>query len=79
MSKYVKFSQALEAMIRGKRAKLKNGKAVYSIRCYQNRLTQRDDMRMYVENTVGKVSRVREINVRFITMFDWEIIDDEID
>lgn len=79
MSKYVKFSQALEAMIRGKRAKLKNGKAVYSICYYQNKLTQRDDLRMYVENTVGKVSRVREINVRFITMFDWEILDDEID
>lgn len=78
MSKYIKFSQALEAMLRGKRAKLKNGKAIYSIRYYQNRLTQRDDYRMYVENTEGKVSRVREINVRFITMFDWEILNDEI-
>lgn len=33
---------------------------------------------MYAENTAGKVSRVRELNVRFITLFTWEILDDEL-
>lgn len=78
MTNYVKFPQALEAMLLGKRAKLKNGKAIYSVRYYQSKINKKDDLRMYAENTAGKVSRVRELNVRFITLFTWEILDDEL-
>lgn len=76
----MRFEQALQAMREGKKIQIPSGnfgfflKEKISKKGIKDLCLYRFDKRPNRE--IFKVQRIRELNVHYITMFDWEIVDE---
>lgn len=73
----MRFEEALKALRSGKEVKLKKSTGSYFM---QTHITHRGntDLRIYYKSADGKCCRVTHFGVRYLTMLEWEIIDDGI-
>ena len=72
----MRFEDVLPALRDGKSATLKYSKGVYFLDYVKNKYDSKYDIRLYYQEEGKVTQRVKQINTRFITMFDWEIVDE---
>jgi hypothetical protein len=72
----MKFEEALKAMREGKSATMKYSKGFYFLDYVKNKKNGKYDIRLYYQEEGKVTQRLKQINTRFITMFDWEVIED---
>lgn len=72
----MKFEEALKAMREGKEVRLGKSTGSYFM---QTHTTSKGntDVRIYYKSADGKKMRVTNIKVKFLTMLEWSIIEDE--
>lgn len=73
----MKFEDALKAMREGKKVKLKKSNNIYFMATVPTNHSKSNgfDVRIYCRAN-GKVSRVTKFGTRYLTMLDWEVVDD---
>ena len=72
----MKFEEALNAMRAGYTVKLVKSSGSYFMKVKEQKPPYPYDLRIYYQSADGKVSRVTHFGVRYLTMMDWEIVDD---
>ena len=71
----MRFEDVLPALRAGKSATLKYSKGVYFLDYVKNKSNSKYDIRLYYQEEGKVTQRLKQINTRFITMFDWEIVN----
>ena len=73
----MKFEEALKAMREGKEVSLKNSYGTYFMRLHITSKGHKD-FRIYYKSPDGKICQVPHFKTRYLTTYDWEVIEDEI-
>ena len=73
----MRFEQALQAMRAGKEVKLVKSTGSYFMQAHYQKKQTPVDLRIYYKSADGKICRVKDFGVRYLTMLDWEIVEDE--
>lgn len=73
----MKFESALKAMRSGQDVRMSYQKGFYFMRPVRNKSNGKMDMRIYYQRSGEFTQRVTQMNVRFLTMADWEIVEDD--
>lgn len=71
----MRFEKAIEAMRAGKEVKLDKSTGTFFMRPHVTK-KGKTDIRIYYKSADGKIGRVTHFGVRYITMLEWEIVDD---
>lgn len=72
----MKFEEALKAMRAGKEVKLTKSTGSFFMQAHEQKKQIPYDLRIYYKSADGKVQRIRQFGVRYLTMLDWEIVDE---
>ena len=72
----MRFEEALKEMRGGKCACMSYQNGYYFLDYVKNKKNGKYDIRLYFQEEGKVTQRVKQINTRFITMFDWEVLDD---
>lgn len=72
----MRFEEVLPALRARKSATMKYSKGFYFLDYVKNKKNGKYDIRLYYQEEGKVTQRLKQINIRFITMFDWEIVDE---
>ena len=72
----MRFEEALKAMRAGKEVKLNKSTGTFFMKPHITK-NGKTDIRIYYKSADGKCQRVTHFGVRYLTMLEWEIVDDK--